>query len=124
MAHHAHCMFIHRHEYKYITAWASDEFLLLRQPSDSLPALLERVFSSSPLAAAVAFHRWAFRDDCGTPDDAQPGSIKIAAWLLGYEYADEVGCELLMWSVAAWPTVLSVSPAIHHLYTQSGQHTA
>ena len=42
----------------------TDEFLVLKQPGIPLPALLDRAAAQHPTAAAIAFHRFAYRAGC------------------------------------------------------------
>ena len=76
LTHYQHCMFLHRHAYRYQLFLDSDEIPILRNAAAGLPALLERTFSSYPHAASIAFHRFAFRAGCSPP--AAEGTA--AAW--------------------------------------------
>ena len=42
----------------------TDEFLILKQPGLTLPALLEQTVGGNPITAAAAFHRFAYRAGC------------------------------------------------------------
>ena len=52
----------------------TDEFLILKQPGLTLPALLEQTVGGNPITAAAAFHRFAYRAGCLRRQDKSVGA--------------------------------------------------
>ncbi len=69
----AHCLFLHRHEYDWIAFWDLDEFVIIREPQNDLPALLQHSLQGKEDHAAVTFMRYNHRGDCShNPHELSP----------------------------------------------------
>lgn len=75
-------MFVHRHVYKYIIFWDTDEFLILRD-SITLLQLLEETFANHPMQAAANVYRYAYRSGCNKNFDRHVRNV--TAWLAQFD---------------------------------------
>ena len=82
LTHYAHCMFLHRHVYRYIVFWDTDEFLILNG-SVTLQQILEEMFAKHPLQAAASLIRYAYRSECNHPFDGHVNNV--SAWLAQFD---------------------------------------
>ena len=64
--HQAHCLFLHRHEYAFITFWDIDEFVIINEPWKDLPTLLQGFIGLNNIHAALTFMRYVYQDGCNT----------------------------------------------------------
>lgn len=64
----AQCMFYHRHEYDLILFLDTDEFITLKDTSNSLVALLAEAVSANPETASISFFRYVYASGCRPQD--------------------------------------------------------